>query len=102
LRRAQPLGSRQSVQAVQALAHPRDPLLPDLGYLPASADEIKSGDGEDTESPFTDSPPPAGARSPRGYRGTSEHLAMADFLVVAAIAVFVAAMLGLTWALGRI
>jgi len=27
---------------------------------------------------------------------------MADFLVLAAIAVFVAAMLGLTWALGRI
>jgi hypothetical protein len=42
------------------------------------------------------------ARSPRGHRGWNEDLAMADFLVVAAIVVFVAAMLGLIWALARI
>jgi hypothetical protein len=47
--RRQPLGSGQSVHAVQALAT-RGQLLPDLGYLPASADEIETGDGEDAEA----------------------------------------------------
>ncbi len=42
------------------------------------------------------------ARSPRGYRDGSEHRAMADLLVVAAVVAFVAAMLGMTWALGRL
>jgi hypothetical protein len=51
---------------------------------------------------FTVSPPGRPQRSPRGYRDRSDDRVMADFLVVAAIAVFMAAMIGLTWALGRL
>jgi hypothetical protein len=54
------------------------------------------------EAPFTDSPPPPGGRSLPGHRGRSDDLAMADLLVVVAVVAFVAAMLGLTWALGRL
>jgi hypothetical protein len=51
---------------------------------------------------FTDSPPSPGNGSLRSHRGRGDDRAMADVLVVAAIALFVAAMLGLIWALGRI
>jgi hypothetical protein len=51
---------------------------------------------------FTDSPPSPGSSSLRSHRGRGDDRAMADVLVVAAIAFFVAAMLGLIWALGRI
>jgi hypothetical protein len=47
-------------------------------------------------------PPRRPARSPRGHRGRSHDRAMADFFVVVGIVAFVAAMLGLIWALGRI
>ena len=51
---------------------------------------------------FTDSPPPPAARSLPGYWRQSHYRAMADVLVVGAVIVFVAAMLGMTWALGRL
>jgi hypothetical protein len=51
---------------------------------------------------FTVSPPPAGGGSPPGHRAAGDDRAMADFLVAVAIVVFVAAMLGLAWALDRI
>jgi hypothetical protein len=51
---------------------------------------------------FTDSPLRPGARSLHGYWRRSHYRAMADVLVVAAVIVFVAAMLGMTWALGRL
>ena len=51
---------------------------------------------------FTVSPPPPGLRSPRGHRPRDDPGGMADFLVVVAVVAFVAAMLGLIWALGRL
>jgi len=51
---------------------------------------------------FTDSPLLPGARSLPGYWRQSHYRAMADVLVVAAVIAFVAAMLGMTWALGRL
>jgi hypothetical protein len=51
---------------------------------------------------FTDFLPLGPSRSPRGHHGRGEDRAMADFLVVIAIVVFVAAMLGLIWSLERI
>jgi hypothetical protein len=51
---------------------------------------------------FTDSPPRPAARSLPGYWHRSDYRAMADLLVVAAVIVFVVAMLGMTWALGRL
>ena len=51
---------------------------------------------------FTDFLPLGPSRSPRGHHGRSEDRAMADFLVIIGIAVFVAAMLGLIWGLERI
>jgi hypothetical protein len=51
---------------------------------------------------LTDFPPPWPARSPRGHRRWSDDRDMADLLVVVAIVAFVAAMLGLIWALGRV
>jgi hypothetical protein len=51
---------------------------------------------------FTAFLPILAARLLRGYRARSEHRCMADLLVVVAIAGFVAAMLGLAWALERI
>jgi hypothetical protein len=50
----------------------------------------------------TDFLPPGPPRLPRDHRGRNEHRAMADFLVVIAIVVFAAAMLGLIWGLARI
>jgi hypothetical protein len=52
--------------------------------------------------PFTVSPPRAGGGSPRGHRGRGDDRGMGDLLVAVAIVVFVAAMLGLAWALDRI
>jgi hypothetical protein len=51
---------------------------------------------------FTDFLPLGPSRSPRGHHGRSDDLAMADFLVIIGIVVFVAAMLGLIWGLERI
>jgi len=51
---------------------------------------------------FTHFLPPGRSRSPRGHHGRSEDRAMADFLVIIGIVVFVAAMLGLIWGLARI
>jgi hypothetical protein len=51
---------------------------------------------------LTNFPPPRRTRSPRGHRGRSDDQVMADLLVVVAIGAFVAAMLGLIWALGRV
>jgi hypothetical protein len=58
--------------------------------------------GSAPQGALTDFPPPRGARSPRGNRGRSDDRGMADLLVVAGIVVFVAAMLGLIWALERV
>ena len=52
--------------------------------------------------PFTDSLPQPGACSLPGHWRRSHYLGMADLLVVGAVIVFVAAMLGMTWALGRL
>jgi hypothetical protein len=52
--------------------------------------------------PFTLSPPGRRARSPRRHRCLSHDEGMADFLVIAAIAVFVLAMLALIRGLDRI
>jgi hypothetical protein len=52
--------------------------------------------------PFTAFLLPRQPRSPRGYRARSDHQGMADVLVVAAIVVFVAAMLGLIKVLERL
>ena len=51
---------------------------------------------------FTDSPPSPGHGSARSHRERGDDRAIADVLVVTAIAFFVAAMLSLIWALGRI
>jgi hypothetical protein len=51
---------------------------------------------------FTDSPPRPDRGSPRSHRRPADDRGMADLLVLAAIVVFVAAMLGLSWALGRL
>jgi hypothetical protein len=52
--------------------------------------------------PFTDSPPSAGGGSPPGHRALADDRGMGDLLVAVGIVVFVAAMLGLAWALERI
>jgi hypothetical protein len=51
---------------------------------------------------FTDFLPPRPSGSPRGHHGQSDDRAMADFLVVIGIVVFVASMLGMIWGLERI
>ena len=53
-------------------------------------------------APFTLSPPIRRGWLPRSHRGGRNHVDMADFLVLAAIAVFVLAMLGLIRGLERI
>jgi hypothetical protein len=54
------------------------------------------------QRPFTLSPPGGRARSPRRHHSLSHHEGMADFLVIAAIAIFVLAMLALIRGLDRI
>jgi hypothetical protein len=51
---------------------------------------------------FTLSPPLRAAGPPRVHRPPEETDGMADVLVIAGIAVFMAAMLGLIWGLSRI
>jgi hypothetical protein len=52
--------------------------------------------------PFTDSLPLRAWHSPRIYQAISDDRPMADFLVIAGIVIFVAAMLGLIWGLERV
>jgi hypothetical protein len=58
--------------------------------------------GRRVSGPFTISPPPTPAHSPRGHRGPDNTDAMGDIWVVLGIAGFIAAMLGLIWCLERV